>query len=141
MTRASSASAAAVQPARKSRTRPLIDSVRHSTLSLVNCNSYLPATLVRRVKIEAIDRDAAIRMLNDSRESVNDWPGSVVPISGASGVIAQVLSDHFAALDTNTQLSESAAPVPDPELVKAPKRATGKRPAKKAAARTRRTRS
>jgi hypothetical protein len=99
VSRAATVAASIDQPERKPRTRPLIDTVRNSTLSLVNCNSYLPADLIRKVKFAAIDRDTAIRLLNDSIESAADWPGDVVPISGASGVIAQVLSDHFAAVD------------------------------------------
>lgn len=109
MSRAATA-VAVVQPAeRKPRTRPVIDTVRNSTLALVNCNSYLPADLIRKVKMAAIDRDIEIRLLNDCVESAADWPGDVVPISGASGVIAQVLRDHFASIEALR--SETAARV------------------------------
>lgn len=105
-----------VKLARKSRTPSLIDQVRTGSLSLVNCNSYLPASLVRRAKIEAIDRDVALRLLNSTVESSGDWPSNVVPITGTSGVIAQVLRDHFAALDErDSQQTVGSQPKPKPK--------------------------
>ncbi len=85
---------------RKPRTPALIDRVRHHRVALVNCNSYLPANLVRLAKIAGIDRDVALRVMNESVQEVGEWPENVVPITGMSGVIAQVLRDHFASLDS-----------------------------------------
>lgn len=81
----------------RTRTPSLIDRVRTHRLALVNCNSYLPADLVRLAKIAGVDRDAALRLLSESVSEVSEWPENVIPITGMSGVIAQVLRDYFAA--------------------------------------------
>lgn len=88
---------------RKPRTPALIDRVRRHRVSIVICNAYLPADLVRLAKITALDRDADLRALSDRVDEVGDWPENVVPITGMSGVIAQVLRDHFATQSASTE--------------------------------------
>lgn len=96
------------EDARRSRSPQLIDQVRLSHAAtaggLPQVSIYMPRSLMRLVKLAAIDRDSVLRMLSESGSEPSEWPGDVVPISGASGVIAQVLSDHFAA--TTTAVSE-----------------------------------
>lgn len=94
---------------RKPRTPALIDRVRRHRVSIVICNAYLPADLVRLAKVAGIDRDVALRVLNESVGEVGEWPENVVPITGMSGVIAQVLRDHFADQDSQSVKAKSVA--------------------------------
>lgn len=64
-------------------------------VGLVKTMLYMPAELMRRIKLAAVDRDQEIS--RESRES-NDESG-IVAIRGMSGVVAQVMTGHFALSD------------------------------------------
>lgn len=59
-------------------------------------NHYIPESIMISVKYAAIERDQFLALLNASIDTDADWPVDVLPIKGASGVVAQVLSDWFA---------------------------------------------
>ena len=65
--------------------------------SLMSFHCYLPESLVLQIQRRAVDRDSLLRMLNASVGDDGEWPADVVPIKGASGVVAQMLSDGFEA--------------------------------------------
>jgi hypothetical protein len=78
---------------------------------------YMPRELARRVKLEALDRDSLIT----GPAGVIVWPegdDSIVRIKGASGVVAQILTDHFKERDEAEQQVRRTAADGKPRNVK-----------------------
>jgi hypothetical protein len=63
-------------------------------LKQVNC--YLDDATITRLKRAAVDRDALLSLM---QQSGGEWPADVVPTRGVSGVVAQILAQHFAEED------------------------------------------
>lgn len=66
----------------------------------IQYNIYLPPELVARIKLEAIERD---KLLRDFRDTGLGMPDGVVPTTGQSGVVHQVLYNYFADRDAEAE--------------------------------------
>lgn len=100
---------ARIQNAKRKRAIAKVkQSPEQTTLGLKMINIYLPPSIIRRVKLAAIDRDTMLKMLVDSSDG-GALPRDVVPIRGGSGVVAQVLTDYFNDLDAGVEHARRAA--------------------------------
>lgn len=82
------------------RTKIVPESETLAPVALVKILLYMPAELVRRIKLEAVDRDEEIaRESRESRSKAANDESGVVAIRGMSGVVAQVMTGHFGLVD------------------------------------------
>jgi hypothetical protein len=90
------------RPRKPRKKMPLAPAI--TPVGLARVLVYLPVELVRRIKLAAVDRDEEIS--RGTRES-NDESG-VVAIRGMSGVVAQVMTGHFALSDMLRDMVEES---------------------------------